>query len=377
MRYIFFIREISSNMGGVETQVYRLAKNFNEKNFFKPVLITTNVEAPLSKLFIENGFEVYLVDFKNLIKGAFELNKIIKKYDVALIQSHMFRESILGRLTHILNPNVHHIFRVHTYIDCSWIPEYKKLLYHVFEKITNPLIDKYICINESARSELIKRSKINSSKIRLVSNAIDKLNSEEKNDFSEANIRNIAMIANLIPHKGHDVLIKGLSILKEKNIIVNVRLIGGERTADVNNSETTYTNYLVELARKNDVLDQIEFYGYTKKVYDALKGYPIVVLPSDSEGTPNSLLEAMSVKKLIVASEVGGIPEFIKNGVTGFLHRPQSAEDFARVIEVVQMKSLEELKNIANTGYMTWKDNYKTETIINKLVNCYHEIGIV
>lgn len=377
MKHIFFIREISANMGGVETQVYRLARNFYEKGIFQPVLITSNLDAPLSRLFIESGFEVFTVDFKNLIRGSFQLNTLIKKYDVALIQSHMFRESILGRLTHILNLNVPHIFRVHTYIDCSWIPEYKKNLYHLLEKITNRLVNSYICINESARTELVNRSKVNPSKIRLVSNAVDRLTCDVVDDIPRIDTKKIAMIANLIPHKGHDILIKGLSILKQKNILIKARLIGGEKTADVNNSEDTYTNYLVDLAKRNDVFDQIDFFGYTKNVYDALEGYSIVVLPSDSEGTPNSLLEAMSVKKLVIASEVGGIPEFITDKISGFLHKPQSPGDFAGVIESVTILSADELDRIANVGYSIWNENYRTEVIINRFISCYRELGIL
>ena len=58
-----------------------------------------------------------------------------------------------------------------------------------------------------------------------------------------------------------------------------------------------------------------------------------MVLPSDSEGTPNVLLEGMVLHKIIVASKVGGVPEFVTEGQTGFLHQPKDPASFADAME--------------------------------------------
>jgi glycosyltransferase involved in cell wall biosynthesis len=377
MKSILFIRKTSENMGGIENQIYKLANNIYERNIFKPVLITSATNTPLALLFKENGFDVYAVAFDNPIKGACQISKIIEKNNVALIQSHMFRESIQGRLVKLFNPKIPHIFRVHTHIDCSWISSFKKNLYHLLDKSTSFLVDGYICINEFAKNELMNRTKINEEKIYLVSDAVDEIGKCDSDEFSYRNYYKLAMISNLTPHKGHDVLIKGIRLLKDKGMDVKVRLIGGENTNIPNRTDDTFTKHLIKLSEENGVRGQIEFYGYTKDIYAALDGYPVVVLPSDSEGTPNSLLEAMSVKKLVIASEVGGIPEFIEDGISGYLHKPQSSEDFARKVELAFKKPPEELEQIAYNGYMIWSKKFKTEVIIDQLLECYVKLGII
>jgi glycosyltransferase involved in cell wall biosynthesis len=58
----------------------------------------------------------------------------------------------------------------------------------------------------------------------------------------------------------------------------------------------------------------------------------IVVLPSYSEMCPVILLEAMTLKKAIVATNVGGIPEMIKDGFNGLLVEPRNEEELGGVL---------------------------------------------
>jgi len=53
------------------------------------------------------------------------------------------------------------------------------------------------------------------------------------------------------------------------------------------------------------------------------------VLPSVSEGSPNVILEAMALGVPVIATEVGGIPDLIKHGETGFLTQPGNVGEIA------------------------------------------------
>jgi colanic acid/amylovoran biosynthesis glycosyltransferase len=61
----------------------------------------------------------------------------------------------------------------------------------------------------------------------------------------------------------------------------------------------------------------------------------LVVLTSRSEGIPVTLMEAMSMEKLVLAPEITGIPELVKDGKTGFLYQPNSMEHFLHKLQFI------------------------------------------
>jgi len=61
----------------------------------------------------------------------------------------------------------------------------------------------------------------------------------------------------------------------------------------------------------------------------------LVVLTSRSEGIPLALMEAMSYGRVVLAPDITGIPELVKDGETGFLYRPGSLADFVAKIQVI------------------------------------------
>lgn len=115
--------------------------------------------------------------------------------------------------------------------------------------------------------------------------------------------------------------------------------------------------------------------GYKEDVGKEIQDIDIVILPSYSEGTPNCLLEAMSVKKVVIASAVGGVPEFIKDGVNGFLHENKDYETLAnKILHLKEMKE-EEIKEIEENGHKMWKEEYTVDNMCRNLRNIYQEKG--
>ena len=86
--------------------------------------------------------------------------------------------------------------------------------------------------------------------------------------------------------------------------------------------------------------DHVRFLGHIDDMPDFFASCDVVVLTSPErsiEGSPNALLEAMAMARPVVASEVGGIPEIVDDGETGFLVNPEEPGDFARhIVELLQ-----------------------------------------
>jgi len=377
MKQILFLRESTNNLGGIEKQVCLIAKELYQKRISNPVLATSSVKSNFAERFKEMGFPVYEVPMNRtgIISCANKVDKIIKNHKIDIIQSHMFFESFIGRLAHFRHPGIKHVFRAHTYIDCSWIPRWKKNLYHLVDKLTSNYVDRYVCISHDIHSELISKSLIPDKKISILPNATLKIGDPdaEVNNLGVFLPAKIAMISNISPHKGHEVIIRSLGILKNKGISVNVRFIGKFTTEDKNDLSNNLMNKLTNQAGKLGVLTQLDFFGFTNDIYKAIKDYPIIILPSDSEGLPNCILEALSLRKLVIASKVGGVPEIINNGVNGILHAPQDSPALASILEDIFRNPAYKWEPIRNNGYRTWLEKFTVDRMIdgfNEIYNC-------
>ncbi len=83
---------------------------------------------------------------------------------------------------------------------------------------------------------------------------------------------------------------------------------------------------------KADYPEKIICPGFEKNLVACLKGADMLINPSLSEGLPNIVLEAMAVRLPVVATAVGGVPEIVSDGQTGFLVPSRDSEALARVI---------------------------------------------
>ena len=87
---------------------------------------------------------------------------------------------------------------------------------------------------------------------------------------------------------------------------------------------------LVARARDLGVLNRFQFLGHRDDVPAVLAQADVFVLPSRSEASPNSVIEAMAAGLPVVASDVGGIPELVDDGRTGYLVAPGDVNALAR-----------------------------------------------
>jgi len=106
-----------------------------------------------------------------------------------------------------------------------------------------------------------------------------------------------------IEYKGHDLMIKALSLIKD-NVTkeIEYKIVGGGNPI-----------HLINLAKKYDVLDLVTFEGTLEndEINNFLDSVDIYIQPSRTEGLPRAVIEAMSRACPIIGSNVGGIPELI------------------------------------------------------------------
>jgi glycosyltransferase involved in cell wall biosynthesis len=96
----------------------------------------------------------------------------------------------------------------------------------------------------------------------------------------------------------------------------------------------------------------------------------LVCLTSDHEGMPNVVLEAMALARPVVATRVGGVPEVVKDGVSGFLVEPGDVEGVAhRVMYLLSNPDLSKKMGLA--GQEIVLHNFTCEEAVQRFTNLY------
>lgn len=129
-----------------------------------------------------------------------------------------------------------------------------------------------------------------------------------------------------------------------------------------------------ELVSKLKLNNKIKVVGWVDKAQKAhyYRNSQVVVLPSYDEGLPMTILEAMSCKKIVVSTPVGGIPEVIKDGVNGYLVEPGNLESISKGL----IKAAENVDNsdMHEIIYSTYLNYYSPSAILPKIEKLYREL---
>jgi glycosyltransferase involved in cell wall biosynthesis len=158
--------------------------------------------------------------------------------------------------------------------------------------------------------------------------------------------RKIISVARLVPIKGMSYLLRAMTYVKDGSLVIIGD--GPERRK------------LELLSRRMELSDRVFFAGWISdrsRILDHLRQAAVFVLPSLSEGLPRVLIEAMACGLPVVATNVGGVPEVVVDGVNGLLVPPRDEKALAEAIEHVfndndfQRRASEENMN-ATTEYL-------------------------
>jgi glycosyltransferase involved in cell wall biosynthesis len=167
----------------------------------------------------------------------------------------------------------------------------------------------------------------------------------------------VGVIARLVQIKGQDVLLRAAASLRERHPDAHYVIAGDGEARAV---------YEI-LTRELQMMDRVHFLGWRRDVPALLKTLSVVVLPTvlDFEGTPLAVIEAMAAGRPVVATDVGGVAEVVRNGETGLLVPPRDPSALARAIG-------DQLVNSAAAGRMAARgrefvsSQYRKERMIDE-----------
>lgn len=195
-----------------------------------------------------------------------------------------------------------------------------------------PLAHRVIAQQEEMQAELIDLLHSDTSQVVCLHNPLDvKLilsKIDEPSPYPAGNAINYLWVGNYLPTKGHDLLAQAFAIVHSRRPETHLYFVG--------NIVETFPNYqkTKRIVTEAGLTDFVHFVGQQSNPYKWMKYCDCFVLPSRKEGLPNVLLEAMFLRRPVVASVcVPVIDRMVKDGINGYKVKPEAVEDMAIAME--------------------------------------------
>ncbi|WP_210144049.1 glycosyltransferase family 4 protein [Staphylococcus sp. GDX8P47P] len=310
--------------GGAQTHLIQLANHFSKQN--EVYVIVGNNGPMLSQL--NNRVKVIIVEeligpisLKEDILAIKMISQIIKKTKPDILHFHSSKAGTVGRLAHkISGVKGKVIFTAHSWAFTDGVNKYKKLIYIIIEKFMLMITDKVVCVSKFDENLALKY-KFNEKKLITIHNGIkNEAITLNKNNISlgDSNVIKFVMIARFAYPKMQKEVIEAISLLNlHSNKNFEMTFIG-----DGENLENC--KFLLDSL---NIGQSIKILGNVVNASNQLFNYDVFILMSKHEGLPISIIEAMAEGLPIIASDVGGINELVKDN--GNLLSNNSSEELA------------------------------------------------
>ncbi len=357
-----------SIMGGAEISLLNLVKGLNKK-LFTPHFACSK-EGPfideLRKIKITPDFVQFPsirwpnpVQIYNTVRNLID---IIKKKHINLIHSNQPRSNLFGAIAAKIKN-----------VPIVWHERCLERGRFDSDNIFSFLPDRIICNSSAVRNRFTKE-KIDT-KIKTILNGVDlrefdpELNGrvirKEFNIGEDELI--IGTVSRIDPEKGYEYFLECARIILQDFKNIRFLVVGGA----FNNPSLEKSLY--EMSVEKGIDKKTIFTGFRRDIPQILASMDVVVLPSGIDACSRVLFESMAMRKPLVATNAGGTPEVVQEGVTGLLVKPGDSSEMAKcIMKLLNNKNLAE--QYGNAGRKRVEAMFTIERNIKETENVYLEL---
>lgn len=327
-----------SNWGGAQHYVYDLATHLPKEKF--SVVVAAGGNGTLLQDCTQEGVQTVTLpslgrDVSPLkdLQSLREVRELLKKEKPDVLHLNSSKAGFVGALAGRLEKVPRIVFTAHGWSFNEKRPVYQQIVFRIIQGITLLLVDATIAVSKQVQKKAPLKKNIHLVYLGISNITFDdpvRAKEKIKNICPEFNVDTftIGTIGELHTNKGHDVLVNALTLLpKDKKWQAVIVGEGEERTR------------LQALIAKYSLDTHVFLAGTIQNGAQLMKAFDIFVLPSRTEALGYALLEAGQAGLPVVASNVGGIPEVIKDGITGVLVTKEDPQNLARALTALMNNS--------------------------------------
>jgi glycosyltransferase involved in cell wall biosynthesis len=351
--------------GGAQEHVYSLLTRLDRERYDASV-VSLSAGSAVRKL-QRAGFEVLVIDEPDdaIAVGALAAYLVEVRADV--IHNHMFRAETVGtRAAMALADIGHRRPYVVSTVHSSRIRSQEDR--QVLRDLT-PHMDQLIAVSQMVERKLEDEGRT-TAPVRRIYNGVDLSRYEQQEACCtlpeeygmEPGSQLVGVVARLEPEKGHPTLLEAWPRVLRAVPDAYLLIVG----------EGSRREALEAQARELRIAHRVVFTGRRDDVPAVTAALDVAVLPSYREAQGLSVLEAMALSRPVVASNVGGIPEMIEDGVTGLLVPPHDAETLAGAITRL-LRDHPYADTLARAGHDLVHDRFCIELMVEAIQTIYDE----
>ena len=236
----------------------------------------------------------------------------------------------------------------------NWCRRVSKFVYRSAKRV--------ICVSDRVRDQVLKGG-LDRVNTEVVYNGVDPETFHPSCDSAEE--QTILCVGDLIPSKGHELLLRGLAAIHSRFPEVSCEFIG----------DGPERSHLAKTAAKLDLGDKIRFLGRRSRsqVADAMRRCTLFALPSGYEGLGCVYLEAMATGKAAIGCRGQGIEEVIEHGANGWLIDPGSLPGLTEAL--FELSGSSQMRNALgeaarNTILRDFTLNHQAERLVRIYQEC-------
>jgi glycosyltransferase involved in cell wall biosynthesis len=311
-------------VGGAEEMVLNLVRHLPER--FEPAVVSIHEAGPIGEEIARTGVPFKVLGLKPGLLRPFDvlrLRDFLIECEPTIVHTFLLTGSLYGRFAAMM---AHVPVVIGTEVN---IYQNKKPAHALLEKWLMRRTDAVVASAASVREFYIDQVKADPAKVEVIYNAVDW--SQLQTTMSRDEFRSsvgvpldvpvAGIIARLTPQKAHQVLFD--AIAHDAGLAkVHLLVVGdGELRSTLTASAATLR-----------IQDRVHFLGARRDLGNILASIDLFAMPSFWEGLPLSMVLAMGAGLPVVASRVAGIPEVVKDGVSGLLVTPGDTADLAAAL---------------------------------------------
>jgi glycosyltransferase involved in cell wall biosynthesis len=292
--------------GGLEAVAINLMGSLPRDRFEVYACTLSHAPVPLLSDISQRGIEVHEVGGEK--RGGFSpgmilrLSDLLRRRRIDVCHTHNIAAEIYGHMGVLLARTPILIHHEHGTLHSGHPARL------VLKRMFAPGKDHWIAVSDYVRQFLLERAGVPGNKVTVIHNGLPPADGEQAPPTNAT----VCTVTRLSPEKGVETLIDAWALVNRAAPEATLTIVGSGHLA----------GELNQRAADIGVSGRVRFLGFQRPPLASVHDCSIFVLPSHSEGFGMALLEAMRAGKAVIASRVGGIPEFVEHGRSGILVPP-------------------------------------------------------